>query len=56
MRLCIDYRGLNLITKKNRYPLPLTGEAIDRLSSARYFTKLDIRNAHYRIRIMESNE
>jgi hypothetical protein len=45
LRLCVDFRGLNQITKKNRYPLPLINEAIDWLSGARYFTKLDIREA-----------
>ena len=29
LRLCVDYRGLNKITKKNRYPLPLIGEILD---------------------------
>ncbi len=56
MRLCVDYRSLNLITKKNRYPLPLIGEAIDRLSGARYFTKLDIRDAYHRVRIKKGDE
>jgi hypothetical protein len=41
-RLCVDFRELNQITKKNHYPLPLISELIDRLAEARYFTKLDI--------------
>ncbi len=56
MRLCINYCGLNLITKKNRYPLPHIGKAIDRLSGARYFTKLDIRDTNHRVIIKQGNE
>ncbi len=36
--LCMDYRGLNQIIRKNRYPLPLISEAIDRLSSTKFVT------------------
>ncbi len=52
----MDFRGLNQITKKNRYPLPLISEAIDCLSGARYFTKLDIREAYHRLRIAPGDE
>src|SRR3989440_8838940 len=56
LQLCIDYRGLNSVTIKNRYPLPLVGEIMDRLSKAKVFTKLDLCNAYYRIRIREGDE
>lgn len=56
LRLCVDYRGLNLITKKNRYPLPLISEALDRVIGAKLFTKLDIRAAYNRIRVREGDE
>ena len=56
LRLCVDYRGLNSVTIKNRYPLPLVGEIMDRLSKAKVFTKLDLHNAYYRIRIWEGDE
>ena len=46
LQLCIDYRRLNLLTKKNWYPLPLIGEALDWLSGAKIYTKLDIRVAY----------
>ena len=56
LRLCVDYRGLNKITVKNRHPLPLITETLDRLQGARSFTKLDIRNAYHRIRIRPGDE
>jgi len=46
LRLCVDYRGLNAGTIKNRYPLPLLQETLMRLSKAKYFTTLDIRGAY----------
>jgi hypothetical protein len=55
-RLCVDYRRLNAMTKKNRYPLPLIEELQDRLQGAKWFTKLDIREGYYRIRIKEGEE
>ena len=42
LRLCVDYRGLNKLTIKNRYPLPLIGELLERISTAKRFTKLDV--------------
>jgi len=56
LRLCVDYRGLNHLTVKNRYPLPLMGELMDRLSKAKRYTKLDLRNAYHRIHIREGDE
>ena len=55
-RLCVDYRGLNNITIKNRYPLPLIGESLDRLGRARRFTQLDLTNAYHWMRICEGDE
>ncbi|OOO05787.1 RNA-directed DNA polymerase (Reverse transcriptase) [Aspergillus oryzae] len=56
LRLCVDYRGLNKITVKNRYPLPLISEILDRLAGAKFFTKIDIQDAYYRIRLREGDE
>jgi transposase InsO family protein len=56
LRLCVDYRGLNKVTIKNRHPLPLISETLDRLSSAKVFTKLDLKNAYYRLRIKGGDE
>src|SRR5437764_4024472 len=51
LRLCIDYRKLNSTTGKDRYLLPLLEETLARVSKAKIFMKLDIRQAFYRIRI-----
>jgi RNase H-like domain found in reverse transcriptase/Reverse transcriptase (RNA-dependent DNA polymerase)/Integrase zinc binding domain/Chromo (CHRromatin Organisation MOdifier) domain/Retroviral aspartyl protease len=56
LRPCIDYRKLNEITRKNRYPLPRIDELQDRLLGAQWFTALDIRDAYYRIRMKEGEE
>ncbi|CAG8974418.1 hypothetical protein HYALB_00010058 [Hymenoscyphus albidus] len=56
LRFCVDYRGLNAITIKNRYPLPLVQETLQRISRAKYFTKLDVIHAFNRIRIKEGDE
>ena len=56
LRLCVDYRKLNDITIKNRYPLPLINELRETTAKAQIFTKLDIRDAYYRIRIKEGDE
>jgi len=56
LRLCVDYRGLNRVTKKNRYPLPLISETLDRLVGAKVFTKLDLKDAYHRLRIRRGDE
>ncbi len=56
LRPCIDYRGLNEITVKFRYPLPLVPSALEQLRSAQFFTKLDLRCAYNLIRIREGDE
>ncbi len=56
LRPCINYRGLNDITVKNRYPLPLMSSAFEILQGAKVFTKLDLRNAYHLVRIKEGDE
>ena len=56
LRLCVDYRGLNRITIKNRYPLPLIGELFGRLGKAKYFSKFDMRDGYNRLRIARGEE
>ena len=50
-RMCIDYRALNKITAKNRYPVPKVEELMDRLHGARYFTKIDLYSGYHQIRV-----
>ena len=56
LRLVVDYRKLNAITVKNRYPLPLTEELIRQLSKAKVFTALDLRWGYNNVRIRESDQ
>ncbi|KAK3548058.1 hypothetical protein QTP70_004282 [Hemibagrus guttatus] len=56
LRPCIDYRGLNNVTVKFRYPLPLVPAALEQLREAKIYTKLDLRNAYNLIRIQEGDE
>ena len=56
LRLCVNYQGLNNLTIKNRYPLPLIGESLDRLGRAKQFTQLDLTSAYHRIRIREGDK
>jgi hypothetical protein len=54
MRLCADYRALNYALVKNRYPLPLISEFLERVGKAKTFTKQDIRGAYNLSRIKEA--
>ena len=56
LRMVVDYRKLNAITVKNRYPLPLTTELVDTLSKSRVFTTLDLRWGYHNVRIKEGDE
>lgn len=56
LQLYVDYRGLNKATKKDRTPLPLIDEILDRLAKAAVYTKIDYRDAYHRIRIAEGDE
>ncbi|EAA64859.1 hypothetical protein AN2027.2 [Aspergillus nidulans FGSC A4] len=56
LRFCVDYRALNAITKKDRYPLPLIHETLNQIGQARWFTKLDVSAAFHKIRIAKGQE
>ncbi|RAL59221.1 hypothetical protein DID88_006676 [Monilinia fructigena] len=56
LRFCVDYRALNKVTRKDRYPLPLIQETLQRAGKAKWYTKLDVSQAFHRIRIAEGDE
>ena len=55
-RVCCDFRALNKVTVKNRYPLPLIGELQERLNKAVIFSKLDLKNGYHLIRMANGHE
>ncbi|KAA0060263.1 ty3-gypsy retrotransposon protein [Cucumis melo var. makuwa] len=55
MRLCIDYRELNKVTVKNRYPLPRIDDLFDQLQGATMFSKIDLRSGYHQLRIKDGD-
>jgi len=56
LRLCIDFRGLNKITKKDRYPLPLISDLLDSPSHAKIYSKINLRHVYHLVRIAPGDE
>ncbi|KAL0561558.1 hypothetical protein IC582_001992 [Cucumis melo] len=55
MRLCINYRQLNKVTVKNKYPLPRIDDLFDQLQRATVFSKIDLRSGYHQLRIKDSD-
>lgn len=55
LRMCVDYRGLNNVTVKDRYPLPRIDDLIDRLHGAIVFSSLDLQSGYHQIRIADED-
>ncbi|GKB29210.1 putative reverse transcriptase domain-containing protein, partial [Tanacetum coccineum] len=54
-RMCIDYRELNKLTIKNRYPLPRIDDLFDQLQESQYFSKIDLRSGYHQLRVHEDD-
>jgi hypothetical protein len=55
MRMCIDYRELNKVTIKNRYPFPRIDDLLDQLQGARVFSKVDLCSSYHQVRVKEED-
>ena len=56
LQLCVDYRGLNKISKKDRYPLPLISDLLNSPSRAKVYTKIDLQHAYHLVHIADGDE
>ena len=54
-RMCIDYRQLNKVTIKNRYPLPRIDDLFDQLTGSKVFSKLDLRSGYHQLKVKEED-
>ena len=54
--LCVDYHGINRLVEPNRYPIPLIDELREKTAGSSWFTRLDLKNGYYLIRIKEGDE
>jgi hypothetical protein len=55
LRLCIDYRGLNAVTRKDAYPLPRVDDTLDELKDANFYTHLDLASGFWQVRVRDKD-
>ena len=55
LRMVVDYRGLNAVTIKNKYPLPMINDLFDRLQGAKVFSKIDLCSGYHQLKIREQD-
>jgi hypothetical protein len=56
IRLCLDFRQLNMVTERQAFPMPNINEMLDRLEGARYFSSIDLGNAYYQVELEEDSK
>jgi hypothetical protein len=54
-KMCVDYKDLKKITRKNWHPLPKINDLLDQLHHTRYFTKLDLKSGYHQVRVREED-
>ena len=55
LRMVVHYRGLNVVTIKNKYPLPMINDLFDQLQGAKVFLKIDLRSGYHQLKIREED-